>query len=577
MGNNSREVSMSVTKADIRAAREGIQKVAFLDGIFSGGEAVAGRDVGAKVLTKMQNDPAFWQQDAQDWMAQQNINTKDPQAVQKAKAYYFDHRAKKLIAETMKQYKTDAAKAAEGGMITKQEAVTGGMGLALGALLGGVFGGAKGAAIGSLLGGLAMWAMEKFDLTPEFAKGFINDTANAIPGLGDKEFDQAKIEEVAKSAAAKIGVPVEEVKQSGETGKVTTTPEPTEEVDTTTGATPDVVNGETPVEAEGRMLTEEDLIKDPTTITPATDTPAPTKGDQGRDIATEEGTGEELDEVSASMDVDLYKQTTPKGADPQAEGFLEKNIKGNKAAENARNLQMWRSVYGKTARPEDPAALLELTASVPDKYAQEWKNSRKAAVAARDSWNAANRELALMKKSGYPAAQIQEQENKIKQLAIARDAAVLKTSNLKKTSDYIRGLRNTASKSRLDTVNAQIAEYNKGLSPFKSAYEAASKTHKGLYHPRMGRRKGPRYDNPNWLKDTSDSGKRTEADTRRMLDNAANKRDEYLLTNKAKYEALVNEREALQSHKSKNVFQQPTYEAPKPPVKKTNARGRVRR
>lgn len=159
---------MSVTTADLNAAREGIHKVAapgIMDKLLYGKE-------GGQQLQDM-STVSYWEKD----MATQFGNK---QPTQEEREAYFKDRSEKFIAAEIERIR-------KGGTTTKTELTTGTMGLGMGALIGAAFGGAKGAAIGGLLGGLAMWAMEKFGLTPDFAKGFIRDTSKAIPGLNPSE------------------------------------------------------------------------------------------------------------------------------------------------------------------------------------------------------------------------------------------------------------------------------------------------------------------------------------------------------------------------------------------------------
>lgn len=167
---------MSVTKADLQAAREGIHKIAEGPGLIN--KLIHGTE-GATQLESIQT--------TQTWV--EEIRKKygtNPTEEQLSK--FFDEHAKGMITGHMKKIN-------EGGYTTKQEVTSGGLGLGIGSLLGAAFGGAKGAAIGGLLGSLAMWAMEKFDLTPEFLQPVMKDATKVWAGD-----DEAKAEEAAKSA-----------------------------------------------------------------------------------------------------------------------------------------------------------------------------------------------------------------------------------------------------------------------------------------------------------------------------------------------------------------------------------------
>lgn len=200
---------MAVTRADLNAAREGIHKIAkpgepsIMDRLFYG-------KTGRMPFKQMEQSQDYWNARMTKEIPRANYKTDEEYA--KAKAKWVKEAAQRAIDEQM-----------QAGWLTKREATAGGMGLGIGALLGAAFGGAKGAAIGGLLGTIAMWAMEKYDLTPDFLDGFLGDASKGVfekdpnPDPSKMQALIANAKEVpAKKAAGAPAAPKQS--QTGEAG-----------------------------------------------------------------------------------------------------------------------------------------------------------------------------------------------------------------------------------------------------------------------------------------------------------------------------------------------------------------------
>jgi hypothetical protein len=185
---------MSVTRADLNAAREGIQKTAAIDlsTFFSGGGDTAIKAKAQRDALRLKKTKEYWLQDMQRKLGlsptEEEVNE------------YFKANAKAMMAEEIKAYKATAAKDAEGGMLTRQQATMGGLTAGLGGLIGAAFGGVPGAVIGTILGGLGTWAMEEFDLTPDWLEEFINSTSEKIFGKDSEDFNVEEMEKTKMAA-----------------------------------------------------------------------------------------------------------------------------------------------------------------------------------------------------------------------------------------------------------------------------------------------------------------------------------------------------------------------------------------
>lgn len=187
---------MDITVADVRAAREGIDKTAEVN--FWGNKESRTAATQYDETLAQYADQGYWQS-----KFQQELQGLEGEDLVKAKAAAAQKYSKQVV-DTYGQYKESAEAGREGGIFDPKSSITGGLGAAIGALLGGLFGGKGGAAIGGLLGGVALYAMQKLDLTPDFAKSFVDTAASKVFGMADTSMDEATMKETIDAAGTKV-------------------------------------------------------------------------------------------------------------------------------------------------------------------------------------------------------------------------------------------------------------------------------------------------------------------------------------------------------------------------------------
>lgn len=195
-----------ITRADIRAAREGLQKLA--EGEENQPFSFYGTD---KYDSDMMQIETEFEQLKNPEFIQDRAQTLMDSGMTRQEAFKS---IRDDVGQLTMQYKNLYEKSGQGGLFDKQNAVTGGLGAVFGALIGGIFGGGKGAAIGGLLGGLALWAMQKFDMTPDFAKKFVRETADMLPGKAN--IPQAELESTINAVEKQIDENAPNVRTMGE-------------------------------------------------------------------------------------------------------------------------------------------------------------------------------------------------------------------------------------------------------------------------------------------------------------------------------------------------------------------------
>jgi len=200
---------MSVTKADLRAAREGLRKTA---------------------------EPGDIGQQFNQWLEKPLQNPEDALNPLKTGEYWkakhdreIGEKLKDKTPEEQAAIKAEWAKTAlEGGMrealggakINRYTVGAGVGGAIIGALVGGAFGGAKGAAIGGLIAGLGMYAAREFGWLPKDMETAMDSAIDtAVPGASEE--DRAVMQDHINTTIKNPGTTQERVQNEPQADDVT--------------------------------------------------------------------------------------------------------------------------------------------------------------------------------------------------------------------------------------------------------------------------------------------------------------------------------------------------------------------